>query len=215
MAADIILSAQLAVTPGCRSGPLGYPSAFFCSLFSLLFSLISFTAVFISINLCYLIILERRNPRLLKRINLPIHMFAPSLVRATMMHQQRRPSVSSLPPSSALHTTIMASFTSQSQRGANRTSMSPQSTNRFLRTNVEFPGGRVTHNHAPAATAKIASTHFDVDPQMFIDSPFMGGAMLSPASSHESSARPGNHSRDNSFDLKFFNPSDDPRLLNM
>ncbi|KAB5589923.1 hypothetical protein CTheo_6624 [Ceratobasidium theobromae] len=124
-------------------------------------------------------------------------MFAPSLVRATMMHQQRRPSVSSLPPSSALHTTIMASFTSQSQRGANRTS------------------GRVTHNHAPAATAKIASTHFDVDPQMFIDSPFMGGAMLSPASSHESSARPGNHSRDNSFDLKFFNPSDDPRLLNM
>ncbi|KAG8733467.1 hypothetical protein FRC11_006015 [Ceratobasidium sp. 423] len=125
-------------------------------------------------------------------------MFGAPLVRATVMQQQRRPNVSNMPPNSAIRTTVMANLASQSQRGANRSN------------------GQVVNNQAQASAAKPASKYVDVDPQMFIDSPFVGGATLSPATSHESAAsHVRGKGKNGSFDLKFFNPSSDPRLLAM
>ncbi|CAE6431720.1 unnamed protein product [Rhizoctonia solani] len=123
-------------------------------------------------------------------------MFGAPLVRATIMQQQRRPNVSSVPSSAAIRTTVMANLASQSQRETNQSN------------------GQVINNQAQASVAKPASKYVDVDPQMFIDSPFVGGATLSPASSHESSHARGK-GQNGSFDLKFFNPSNDPRLFAM
>ncbi|CAE7119199.1 unnamed protein product [Rhizoctonia solani] len=122
-------------------------------------------------------------------------MFGAPIVRATLMQQQRRPSASHLPAGSTIRTT-MANLASHSQRETN------QST------------GQSVNNQAQASTAKPVSKCVDVDPQMFIDSPFVGGAILSPATSNESSHTRGK-GKNGSFDLKFFNPSSDPRLLAM
>lgn len=128
-------------------------------------------------------------------------MFGAPLVRATVMHHQRRPSGSNLPPSSAIHATIMANVSSQSNKS---------STN-----------GRTTQDQAPLTAAKPVSKYAEMDPQMFIDSPFVGGAILSPTSSAESTAsRSSANSKEktktgSSFGLKYFNPSSDPRLLAM
>ncbi|CAE6425426.1 unnamed protein product [Rhizoctonia solani] len=125
-------------------------------------------------------------------------MFGAPLVRATIMQQQRRPNVSNVPSSSAIRTTVMANLASQSQHGANQSN------------------GQVVNSQTQVSAAKPASKYVDVDPQMFIDSPFVGGATLSPATSHGSTA---SHARgkgqNGSFDLKFFNPSSDPRLFAM
>ncbi|CAE6442986.1 unnamed protein product [Rhizoctonia solani] len=127
-------------------------------------------------------------------------MFGAPLVRATIMQQQRRPNVSNLPTSSAIRTTVMANLASQSQHGSNE------------------PNGQIVNIQSEAAATKPASKYVDVDPQMFIDSPFVGGATLSPATSHESTAshaRGPGKGKNGSFSLKFFNPSDDPRLFAM
>lgn len=115
-------------------------------------------------------------------------MFGAPLVRATLMNNQRRPSISNLPPSSAVHAAIMSNKGSQSKKPMTQES---------------------------AAAAKPASKYADVDPQMFIDSPFVGGATLSPTSSHVAASRSHTKSTNGSFDLRFFNPSDDPRLFAM
>lgn len=128
-------------------------------------------------------------------------MFGAPLVRATVMHHQRRPSASNLPPSSAIHATIMANVSSQSTKS---------------RTN-----GRVMQDQAPVTAAKPVSKYAEMDPQMFIDSPFVGGAVLSPTTSAESTAsrssasskEKANAKAGSSFGLKYFNPSSDPRLL--
>ncbi|CCO30275.1 hypothetical protein RSOLAG1IB_06082 [Rhizoctonia solani AG-1 IB] len=128
-------------------------------------------------------------------------MFGAPLVRATIMHQQRRPNTSNLPSSSAIRTTVMANLASQSHNGSNQQS-----------------NGQAVNSQSQAAAIKPASKYIDVDPQMFIDSPFVGGATLSPASSHESTASRSKDSgkgKNDSFDLKFFNPSSDPRLFAM
>ncbi|CAE6365954.1 unnamed protein product [Rhizoctonia solani] len=125
-------------------------------------------------------------------------MFGAPLVRATIMQQQRRPSVSNLPASSAIRSAVMANLASQSKHGSNQSSE------------------QVVNSQAQTAAAKPTSKYIDVDPQMFIDSPFVGGATLSPATSYESTTshtRGHEKGKNGSFDLKFFNPSSDPRLL--
>ncbi|CAE6411224.1 unnamed protein product [Rhizoctonia solani] len=119
-------------------------------------------------------------------------MFGAPLVRATLMQQQRRPAGSNLPSSTAIRTTVMANLASQSQRETHQ-SNGPQ---------------------AQTSAAKPVSKYVDVDPMMFIDSPFVGGATLCPTTSPESSHSRGK-GQNGSFDLKFFNPSSDPRLLAM
>ncbi|CAE6528273.1 hypothetical protein RSOLAG22IIIB_13075 [Rhizoctonia solani] len=121
-------------------------------------------------------------------------MFGAPLVRATIMQQQRRPAGSNLPSGSAIRTTVMANLTSQ--RETNQSN------------------GQLVKSQSQASAAKPASTYVDVDPQMFIDSPFVGGATLSPATMQEPSHARGK-GKNGSFDLKFFNPSSDPRLLAM
>ncbi|CAE6352508.1 unnamed protein product [Rhizoctonia solani] len=123
-------------------------------------------------------------------------MFGAPLVRATIMQQQRRPAGSNLPSSLAIRTAVVAKLASQSQREANQSN------------------GQLVKSQSQASAAKPASTYVDVDPQMFIDSPFVGGATLSPATAHESTHAKG-RGKNASFDLKFFNPSSDPRLLAM
>ncbi|KAJ1303807.1 hypothetical protein OPQ81_008229 [Rhizoctonia solani] len=127
-------------------------------------------------------------------------MFGAPLVRATIMQQQRRPSVSNSAAGSAIRTTVMANLASQSQQ-----SQAKQS------------NGDLVNSQAQASAAKPASKYVDVDPQMFIDSPFVGGATLLPATSHESatSSHARGRGKNGSFDLKFFNPSNDPRLFAM
>ncbi|KAG8738349.1 hypothetical protein FRC10_006956 [Ceratobasidium sp. 414] len=73
---------------------------------------------------------------------------------------------------------------------------------------------RTAHNQDQPPAAKPATKYAEVDPQMFIDSPFVGGTTLSPATSHEST--PAQSTKKASpFSLKYFNPSSDPRLLAM
>ncbi|QRV81098.1 hypothetical protein RhiJN_09113 [Ceratobasidium sp. AG-Ba] len=116
-------------------------------------------------------------------------MFGAPLVRATVMHHQRRPSASNLPSSSAVHAAIMA------------TSASNKSNN-----------GRVAQDTTSAlAASKPKSKYAETDMQMFVDSPFVGGAMLSP----ESTSTQSTNKAKPEFNLKYFNPSSDPRLLAM
>jgi hypothetical protein len=75
--------------------------------------------------------------------------------------------------------------------------------------------GQTAQNQAPVTAAKPASKYVDMDPQMFIDSPFVGGATLSPTSSYESTSAQPKGNTTSSFNLKYFNPSSDPRLLAM
>ncbi|KAG8784760.1 hypothetical protein FRC12_018318 [Ceratobasidium sp. 428] len=113
------------------------------------------------------------------------------------MSHQRRPSASNLPPGSAVHAAIMASAAGASAYQTNKS-------------------GRRTP--AEPAAAKLVSKYAEVDPQMFIDSPFVGGATLSPMTSTEStSAQPVNKNKNtgSSFNVRYFNPSSDPRLLAM
>ncbi|KAG8793115.1 hypothetical protein FRC12_003841 [Ceratobasidium sp. 428] len=115
------------------------------------------------------------------------------------MSHQRRPSASNLPPSSVVHAAIMASAAGASAYQTNKT-------NNTGRTPAE-----------PAA-AKTVSKYAEADPQMFIDSPFVGGATLSPMTSTEStSAQTANKSETagSAFNVRYFNPSSDPRLLAM
>ncbi|KAG8711590.1 hypothetical protein FRC09_020518 [Ceratobasidium sp. 395] len=115
------------------------------------------------------------------------------------MNHQRRPSASSLPPSSAVHAAIMASAAGASAYQSNKSSS---------------PG----RTPAEPAAAKPVSKYAEVDPQMFTDSPFVGGATLSPMTSTEStSAQPANKNKTtgSSFNVRYFNPSSDPRLLAM
>ncbi|KAG9075927.1 hypothetical protein FS749_012342 [Ceratobasidium sp. UAMH 11750] len=120
-------------------------------------------------------------------------MFTAPLARATVMHHQRRPSASNLPPSSAVHAVIMASAAASVYKSTN---------------------GRTAQNQDQSPAAKPTNKHAEVDPQMFIDSPFVGGTTLSPTSSHESTSAQSTK-KAGSFNLKYFNPSSDPRLLAM
>lgn len=145
-------------------------------------------------------------------------MFGAPLVRATVMHHQRRPSASNLPPSSAIHATIMANVSSQSTKSRTSKSTKPMSTNTLM---TFASDGRVMQDQAPVTAAKPVSKYAEMDPQMFIDSPFVGGAVLSPTTSAESTAsrssasskEKANAKAGSSFGLKYFNPSSDPRLL--
>ncbi|KAG9120245.1 hypothetical protein FRC07_004341 [Ceratobasidium sp. 392] len=126
-------------------------------------------------------------------------MFTAPFVRATVMQHQRRPSGSNLPPSSAVHAAIMASAAGASAYQSNKSS-----------------NARAAQSPAEPAAAKPTSKYAEVDPQMFIDSPFVGGATLSPMTSTESTSSQSTSKKSNSsFNVRYFNPSSDPRLLAM
>ncbi|CAE6447814.1 hypothetical protein ACGC1H_003350 [Rhizoctonia solani] len=177
--------------PRILRSPVWFTGLPICFRFTLHSTLLLFSSTFVTLWLVLSLRLNATKTQLQVPLIHLVDMFGAPLVRATLMQQQRRPTGSNLPSSTAIRTT-MANLASQSQRETHQ-SNGPQ---------------------AQTSAAKPASKYVDVDPLMFIDSPFVGGATLCPATSHESSHSRGN-GKNGSFDLKFFNPSSDPRLLAM
>ncbi|KAG8721563.1 hypothetical protein FRC09_007699 [Ceratobasidium sp. 395] len=134
------------------------------------------------------------------------------------MSHQRRPSASNLPPSSAVHAAIMASAAGASAYQTNKSNSTSLYHCLFTPSALKPCYEDTGRTQAEPAAAKPVSKYAEVDPQMFIDSPFVGGATLSPMTSTEStSPQSGNKNKTtgSSFSVRYFNPSSDPRLLAM